>query len=112
MAGETDNRALSDLAEAIRQQTAVNDRIARSLANLEALFAAEFERREEERREQAQDREESRARMREWDREHARLGLGRETVGRALWAFPIVSLLTLALLAALAVANVIHLLRR
>ncbi len=71
-----DDPRLMELAEAIRRQTEVSERIAQSLARLEALTALENERREADRREQAQDRAEARIRIRQLDGQMGGFGRG------------------------------------
>ena len=97
MTGDPDDPRLAELLEATRRQAAASERIADSLARLEAQYTAAVTA-------QNEDRTRLREQMRRMDRQMGGLG----GIG---WSFALVPLLTLATFAALAIANVIQMAR-
>jgi hypothetical protein len=117
MGEESNVRRDAELVVAVRELTAVNEQVARSLANLEALYAEELRKQDEERKRQGEERAEFKERQKKWDEEHEEFrqrqkkwdeqdkwgGLGTSTL-----LFQVKILLFFIALAALAVAQCVQ----
>ena len=115
-----DDSKSGELLPAVRQLTEATQRIADSLAKLEALYAAELKKQEDLRRETAEDRAEFKERQKRWDAEYEETNKYLKKTRKDLsfiglgtgWLTPVIPFLVVVAFAALAIAQVIQIGRR